>query len=299
MTGSREASLIIISRNTHIDTHEAQIAKNSLYIDRITPEKNSEKTFFTHLQQSIVNVRNNSKLREKTTYIDEFSQVDYKNAPGYSTFHKRLQEGDVLSYLAFKSVLSPMTYTTKSLDEILKEENVLMESLKTMDQKRYDLVSALLAFRTYIPGYYNMKIDQEFNDRLTKYRQIITGHPTLENYFKDIICFLFFDYNNANAVKNFQKVSGTLRAAAQKGNMEAMYLWLTRGITSLDHFSREDWEEIDKYRKILLQAGYAPYLQTFVDKNETLDINLFKSIYPDSTYQAISKRCQEVLKARN
>lgn len=301
LEGNREASLIIIARKSpptsSIQTH---IVKNSLHINRLVPGQNPEKNFFSHLQQAIIQINDLSSTQKTRSSGDKFSQVNYKNLPGYSTFQEKLREGDLLSYLAFKSILSPVTYTMASHDEIMQEEKMLMESLRARSQDKYDLASALLLCRNSPMGFYGMKIDDEFNNRLRIYKQIVMDYPALAgSTIQNIVSFLFFDYSSATSVKKFRQASEALRKAARQGNMEAMFLWLTRGITSLDRFTREDWEEIDTYRKVLLKAGYAPYLETFINKQETLDINLFKSIYPDTTYRSISKRCQKVLEARN
>lgn len=101
----------------------------------------------------------------------------------------------------------------------------------------------------------------------------------------------FIEADRSTVLEEYRKASRHAQCAARKGNLTGMYWWVMCGITCMDRFSSEEWNDILKYNRILLESGYAPYLDRirnvqgeYVLSDKVLSDLVLRSFYSSKSY---------------
>lgn len=89
-------------------------------------------------------------------------------------------------------------------------------------------------------------------------------------------------------MKIYRESARYARKAARMGDLTGMYLWMEYAVMSYERFSKEDWKDIFAYDRALLEAGYAPYLETKRRGGMgMLSEAVLQSFYSEKSYEKI------------
>lgn len=221
------------------------------------PEARFLKNF---LQLSQKNAREHVKpLGWGGVSVSSSSCPDCSRLSGYGDFLKCMEAGDSLPY----SLWEKMKFRYRLPD---KELNILRDALRKKI-KNGD-VHAMEEWVTF------------YNETTVEYRSIIydissdMGKETWENIiyhlpqaYRDKSRLLLrrcglMNAEDTDAMREFREVVEYAHLTARQGSLVGMAHWLRYGLFSLDHFSKEDWEDVFHYYRILVEQGYEHYLDT-------------------------------------
>lgn len=181
---------------------------------------------------------------------------DYTSLPGYEDFLKSVRSGNVLVYRMMRDMKSCYSFPGREKDILW---GILRERAQSGDVRAMEDLSAV-AFCEDQMGEYNRDIREEMETSL--WNRMIELLPKKIREDCRRACFRtgLLDVENTAAMRNFREAVEYARQGARQGNMACMAYWLEFGLLGLDYFSQEDWEDVFRYRRLLFEHGYSPYI---------------------------------------
>lgn len=186
----------------------------------------------------------------------------YISIPGYRDFLQALEQGDSLPFLVAEAILPELE--TLSEKKILYD--VLLEQAKKGDaaaQRRMAQVYFHRRFWHIGDGLRDRWDQMRQNEALWKNRLDWLSATQSETVVKSMERYGWLGVNDTQIWKDNDEACRFARQAGRQGDLTGMYLWLRYGVSSLGSISRADWEEMFSFARVLMEAGYAPYLEEF------------------------------------
>ncbi len=183
---------------------------------------------------------------------------DYTGLPGYHDFMKRIEAGDVLPYFILQGLM--LSYAQKVnhelpvLRSVLKKrgQNGELEAMESLIFLEFEVNGGLggASSRMY------EEVRVSFWGRMMNHVERLTGY-SCEPLFR--WCGLL-DIEDTKVMLMYREAAGYAHEAARRGSLDGMDIWLRHGLFSKDFFTREDWEELFQFHRLLLENSYVPYL---------------------------------------
>ncbi len=184
------------------------------------------------------------------------SGFDYTVLPGYGDFMECIRNGDALAYRMMRDIMFSASILPKERDILW---NVLRERAKSGDLRAMEDLAAI-AFEGGQIDEYSREIKREMKASLCS--RIIKLLPEFarESVWHACVGMGVLDAEDTVAMRNFREAAEYARLGARRGSLACMSSWLGYGLNGLDYFSREDWEDVFRYSRLLVEHGYAPYI---------------------------------------
>lgn len=182
--------------------------------------------------------------------------ADYTSFPGYEGFLKCLEEGDLLTYRVMRKIDGHYMPPGDNDRERSVLENALRRRIEEGDVRAMENQAALF--------FDNFHFDSIVNEMKRSFWH--QGAMALPKSMQDVsrrflIRMGMLDAEDTETVRGFRQAAEYARQAARRGSFAGMNYWLQFGVSSLDYFTREDWEEVFRYHRILLGQKYVPYFR--------------------------------------
>ncbi len=191
------------------------------------------------------------------TIVPSLSCPDYSKLSGYGNFLKCMETGDSLPYTIWENMEFCYRLPNKELN-ILRDamrKKIMKGDLHAMEEWVVFYNGTILRSSPII---YGISSDM----REGAWGKIIAQLPQA---FRDKSRLLLkrsglMNAEDTDAMREFREVAEYAHMAARQGSLVGMDHWLRYGLYALDHFSKEDWEDVFHYHRVLIEQGYAPYL---------------------------------------
>ncbi len=185
----------------------------------------------------------------------EYPCPDYTGLPGYAEWQQCLRDGDLLAYYLFQLLAA---------DHVLpkREKSLLMEALrkkaKSGDVSAMEKMGSLV-FDQYLDTDWSQYIDDEMiKTRLSKMIGMLPD-SMWESTFLSFVRMGVVSAEDTETMREFREAAVYAHEAARSGSLAGMYYWFQYGQASLDTYTQDDWEEVFRYHRILLERGSIPF----------------------------------------
>lgn len=201
-----------------------------------------------------------SKLIEKDSLTGYgYSNVacpDYTGLPGYGEFEESMRQGDILPYFLVRDIVFCHRLPDRDID-LLREG--LRRKVKTGDVQAMEDLAALALDQINI--HWEEDISWEL-DHSTWSRFLERNIPGKwqEDGRNILVRMGVLDVADTSTVQNYREGVENARRAARLGSLAGMSYWLSYGLWNRNFYSREDWEDVFRYYRTLIEKGYMPYL---------------------------------------
>lgn len=247
------------------------------------------------LTESWIFRKNN--VRGGVVYVGE--KPDTKKTPGRPEFMECLKKGD---YLLYKTAACMMD--TNGFPE---EYSQMIHAALARGEKqgRAECQRNLAALCFDIPEsekkcFLRHRIHMEILMAENKWNKFFKWLPDSwkAHAIKGLFSCGVIGIERMPSMKKYREAARYARKAARQGDMAGMYWWVMSGITCSEQFSAQEWDDILAYSRVLLEAGYAPYIE-ILEKNavesifydrEVLNSHILQSYYSRKSYGGIWKK---------
>lgn len=210
----------------------------------------------------------------------EYPCPDYTGLPGYAEWQQCLRNGDLLAYYLFKLLAA---------DHVLpkREKSLLMEALRKK-AKSGDVSAMEKMCSLVFDQYFDMDWSQYIDDEMIKTRlgKMIGMLPDFmrESTFLSFVRMGIVSAEDTETMREFRETAVYAHEAARRGSLAGMYYWFQYGQASLNTYTRDDWEEVFLYHRMMLERGYIPFIWNW-DRGYKypLERELLESYYPPKT----------------
>ncbi|MDH3068156.1 SEL1-like repeat protein [Akkermansia sp. N21169] len=220
---------------------------------------------------------------------------DYKYLPGYNEFSQCLQNGDLMVYRLMRGMLG--SFKMPDLEESRIRE-VLRSRAKTGDVTSMENIASLLFDCSLYAQRENVCEDLKQSWGM----RVVGAFPeTMQNNVRVLLMDIgLIDADSTKAMKEFREATEYARMAAKQGSLMGMDYWLQCGQWCMNFWTREDWEDVFRYDRILRERGYAPYLygRDYYPSPRRFDGEMMASYYSASVLDDACTRAIKSLKVR-
>ncbi len=183
--------------------------------------------------------------------------LDYTKLNGYDEWLKCVQDGD---YLVFRLFIR-----FGDGDRLQnKERALLLEALRRRvqagDVRAMENMCALF-FDFYDGGILSKYVKRDMLNSLKGSVFQLLSEEWHESVTKFCVRIGVVNAKDTAVMREFREVVTCAREAARHGSLYGMTVWLQFGQVILDEFSREDWEEMFRFHRILMERCYVPFVQ--------------------------------------
>ncbi len=182
---------------------------------------------------------------------------DYTGLPGYPEWQQCLRDGDLLAYQLFCWLAADHELPDR-------EKKLLLEGLRSRSKSGDVLAMEKMCSLIFEP-YRETDWRHSANDEMSKsiYGKMISMLPesVQEPAIQGFVRLGIVNAENTETMREFREAATCARESARRGSMIGMAFWLRYGQESLKEYSREDWEEVFRYHRILWERAYVPYVR--------------------------------------
>ncbi len=213
----------------------------------------------------------------------------YERLPGYENFLDCLRQGDLMAYGLMRRMTWNLVYDDK-------ERSVLMDALgkqvKAGDvramEKMIDLVFSYSKCNGNWPWMCRLDMERSFWNTKIQMLPKAMRKPVWNGLLR---CGML-DVEDSATMQELRMGLDCARKAARQGSLAGMDCWLWNGLFSLEHFSREDWDEVFRFHRTLMEQGYVPFLHNRISAcwEPSTDVSLMDCYYSRSSLRRVIKK---------
>ena len=225
---------------------------------------------------------------------DMFSSVrmcpGYTSLPGYGEFLNAIDDGDVLLYSVWRNMLRWHDLPDREEAGLRK---VLRQRIRSGDIRAMEgMITLQLVWRRNMYGRFLGDLNQSW------WMRMLAALPDqISKECRDMLYHVrFLDVDDCREAQNLREALECARVAARRGSKIGMDYWLRFGLLSQNFLTRDDWEDVIRYNRILLEEGYVPYMKSWLHTNTFPE--LFYCYYPESVLNGYVGRIGEMLEKR-
>ncbi|WPX41598.1 hypothetical protein QET93_005715 [Akkermansia sp. N21116] len=248
---------------------------------------------FVHLtlpeNRNVVKITGSSSL-----FISPKKCPDYTGLPGYHEFLNGLRGGDLMAYNLMCRIACHLILSNEERSLL---QDALRKQVKAGDVRAMEKMATL----TFSPP----------KDSFDRQRAILEGmeetfwgrailmlpDEASDQAWNGLVRMGGLKVEDAKEMNEFYEGVDCARKAARRGSLAGMDCWLAHGLSSLNYFTREDWEEAFRYYRTLLECRYVPFIErmAFRSKLDSMETKLMECFYrPRFLRQAMSKALEKL-----
>ncbi len=241
------------------------------------------------MRRSLELIQQNCKQKYYTFPLSETHS--YEQLDGYSEFLQCMRDGDFLLYSIWRESAVVRGNQPPEMD-VLREalrERVRASDVRAMEGMAAVQCSSPLTAWSLVLN----ELKESFWGRLVDSLPSVMQESGMT--FLQWIGVLSPD--GTEYVRNLQEATACARKAAEQGSRVGMDYWLRFGLLTQQYLSKEDWENVFRYHRILMEEGYAPYMEAWLNGTSP-DQELLQCFYPEKIWECYHKQLVTSLDAR-
>lgn len=213
--------------------------------------------FIKNFLKEVWNVQTSSISSERK--VKQVDGPEMSTVEGYAEFVENLKMGDFLLYQTAVQIC----YCDVLSEEYRLISNVALARVGGNEAGALEEMAKL--YFTISPKYYGLyyAIEAAAWEKKENGERLLKWMPDSwrSRVMSGLVACGVMNVERTPVMNEYRQACHYSREAARKGSLTGMYLWLIYGIPNMKRYSAEDWNDILNYSRILLESGYAPYVE--------------------------------------